>query len=162
MFASSKRNNSSVRRARLASFRPGTFFTSTNAKTKRERSHSFFEFFLFPILNARRGPRRRRLWISFLARFWVNEMISKRSIHSKKENENGERERVTSLVSFERERERENETFIPRSTRSNSCWRRLIFFLFFSPTALSGMDKIFVSFSQNTHKISLSLSNATM
>ena len=83
-------------------------------------------------------------------------MISKSSIYSKKENEKGERERVTSLVSFERERERENETFIPRSTRSNSCWRRLIFFLFFSPTASLWMDKIFVSFSQNTHKISLS------
>ena len=38
-------------------------------------------------------------------------MISKRSIHSKKENENGERERVTSLVSFERERERERDVY---------------------------------------------------
>ena len=87
-------------------------------------------------------------------------MISKSSIYSKKENEKGERERVTSLVSFERERERENETFIPRATRSNSCWRRLIFFLFFSPTA-SGMDK----FSFLSHKILTkyhSLSNATI
>ena len=64
-------------------------------------------------------------------------MISKSSIYSKRENEKGERERVTSLVSFERERERENETFIPRSTRSNSCWRRLIFFSFFLPNCLS-------------------------
>ena len=76
-------------------------------------------------------------------------MISKSSIYSKKENEKGERERVTSLVSFEKERERENETFIPRSTRSNSCWRRLIFFLFFSPTASLGWTK----FSFLSHKI---------
>ena len=71
-------------------------------------------------------------------------------------------ENASPLSSRSKERERENETFIPRSTRSNSCWRRLIFFLFFSPTASLWMDKIFVSFSQNTHKISLSLSNATI
>jgi hypothetical protein len=38
-------------------------------------------------------------------------MIPKRSIHSKKENEKGERESVTSLVSFERERERERDVY---------------------------------------------------
>jgi hypothetical protein len=88
-------------------------------------------------------------------------MISKRSIYSKKENENGERERVTSLVSFERERERERDVY-----SSCNAFQFLLeetnLFSFFLPNCLSGMDKIFVSFSQNTHKISLSLSNATI
>ena len=82
-------------------------------------------------------------------------MIPKRSIHSKKENENGERERVTSLVSFERERERERDVY-----SSFNAFQFLLeetnLFSFFLPNCLSGMDKIFVSFSQNTHKISLS------
>ncbi len=82
-------------------------------------------------------------------------MISKRSIHSKKENEKGERERVTSLVSFERERERERDVY-----SSFNAFQFLLeetnLFSFFLPNCLSGMDKIFVSFSQNTHKISLS------
>ena len=88
-------------------------------------------------------------------------MISKRSIYSKKEIENGERERVTSLVSFERERERERDVY-----SSCNAFQFLLeetnLFSFFLPNCLSGMDKIFVSFSQNTHKISLSLSNATI
>ena len=88
-------------------------------------------------------------------------MISKSSIYSKKENENGERERVTSLVSFERERERERDVY-----SSFNAFQFLLeetnLFSFFLPNCLSGMDKIFVSFSQNTHKISLSLSNATI
>ena len=82
-------------------------------------------------------------------------MIPKRSIHSKKENEKGERERVTSLVSFERERERERDVY-----SSFNAFQFLLeetnLFSFFLPNCLSGMDKIFVSFSQNTHKISLS------
>ena len=88
-------------------------------------------------------------------------MISKSSIYSKKENEKGERERVTSLVSFERERERERDVY-----SSCNAFQFLLeetnLFSFFLPNCLSGMDKIFVSFSQNTHKISLSLSNATI
>ena len=88
-------------------------------------------------------------------------MISKSSIYSKKENEKGERERVTSLVSFERERERERDVY-----SSFNAFQFLLeetnLFSFFLPNCLSGMDKIFVSFSQNTHKISLSLSNATI
>lgn len=82
-------------------------------------------------------------------------MISKSSIYSKKENEKGERERVTSLVSFERERERERDVY-----SSFNAFQFLLeetnLFSFFLPNCLSGMDKIFVSFSQNTHKISLS------
>ena len=82
-------------------------------------------------------------------------MISKSSIYSKKENEKGERERVTSLVSFERERERERDVY-----SSCNAFQFLLeetnLFSFFLPNCLSGMDKIFVSFSQNTHKISLS------
>ena len=88
-------------------------------------------------------------------------MISKSSIYSKKENEKGERERVTSLVSFEKERERERDVY-----SSFNAFQFLLeetnLFSFFLPNCLSGMDKIFVSFSQNTHKISLSLSNATI
>lgn len=82
-------------------------------------------------------------------------MISKSSVYSKKENEKGERERVTSLVSFERERERERDVY-----SSFNAFQFLLeetnLFSFFLPNCLSGMDKIFVSFSQNTHKISLS------
>lgn len=82
-------------------------------------------------------------------------MIPKSSICSKKENEKGERERVTSLVSFERERERERDVY-----SSFNAFQFLLeetnLFSFFLPNCLSGMDKIFVSFSQNTHKISLS------
>jgi len=149
----------SARTARVVSSR---YVFHIDERKDEEREISFVLWILsFSNFKRAAGGRRRRLWISFLARFWVNEMIPKRSIHSKKENENGERERVTSLVSFERERERENETFIPRSTRSNSCWRRLIFFLFFSPTASLGWTK----FSFLSHKILTkyhSLSNATM
>ena len=90
-------------------------------------------------------------------------MISKSSIYSKKENEKGERERVTSLVSFERERERERERDVYSSFNAfQFLLEETNLFSFFLPNCLSGMDKIFVSFSQNTHKISLSLSNATI
>ena len=87
-------------------------------------------------------------------------MISKRSIYSKKENENGERERVTSLVSFERERERERDVY-----SSCNAFQFLLeetnLFSFFLPNCLSGMDK----FSFLSHKILTkyhSLSNATI
>ena len=86
-------------------------------------------------------------------------MISKSSIYSKKENEKGERERVTSLVSFERERERERDVYSSFNA-FQFLLEELIFFLFFSPTA-SGMDK----FSFLSHKILTkyhSLSNATI
>ena len=63
-------------------------------------------------------------------------MIPKRSIHSKKENENGERERVTSLVSFERERERERDVY-----SSCNAFQFLLeetnLFSFFLPNCLS-------------------------
>ena len=82
-------------------------------------------------------------------------MISKSSIYSKKENEKGERERVTSLVSFERERERERDVY-----SSFNAFQFLLeetnLFSFFLPNCLSLDGQIFVSFSQNTHKISLS------
>lgn len=87
-------------------------------------------------------------------------MISKSSIYSKKENEKGERERVTSLVSFERERERERDVY-----SSFNAFQFLLeetnLFSFFLPNCLSGMDK----FSFLSHKILTkyhSLSNATI
>ena len=86
-------------------------------------------------------------------------MISKSSIYSKKENEKGERERVTSLVSFERERERERDVYSSFNA-FQFLLEELIFFLFFSPTASLGWTK----FSFLSHKILtkyLSLSNAT-
>ena len=144
----------SARTARVVSSRY-VFHIDERKDEERERSHSFFEFFLFPILNARRG-RRRRLWISFLARFWVNEMISKRK--TKRENENAS---PLSSRSKERERERERDVY-----SSFNAFQFLLeetnLFSFFLPNCLSLDGQIFVSFAQNTHKISLSLLNATM
>jgi len=89
-------------------------------------------------------------------------MIPKRSIHSKKENEKGERERVTSLVSFERERERERERDVYSSCNAfQFLLEETNLFSFFLPNCLSGMDK----FSFLSHKILTkyhSLLNATI
>ena len=59
-------------------------------------------------------------------------MIPKRSIHSKKENEKGERESVTSLVSFERERERERDVYSSFNAFQFLLEETNLFF-FFSP-----------------------------
>ena len=134
--------------------------SAANATTRRFGAHS--RRFVQVRFSHRRTRERRKRGSQFPFRAFLGQRNDIKKEDVKQKGKRKGRTRKRRLSRLVRKRERENETFIPRSTRSNSCWRRLIFFLFFSPTALSGMDKIFVSFSQNTHKISLSLSNATI